>query len=884
MKPRQTFRAFLRMLPEDFRAQYGREMESVYHEQRSETKSAPQAAEVCARTFRDLFAIGVREHMQQLRQDIVYALRNMRRHPGFVAAAVLTLAVGIGANTAMFSVLYSVLLRPLPYRDPGRLVAVWNQWQGAAQGGFSDPEYMDFSERSQTMKLAAMVDGAAAIGGDSGEAEWVGAGYVSTNALGVLGVTPAIGRSFLPEEEIAGRENVAIISDAFWRKRFQGSEGALGQTLLVDAVPTVIVGVLPAGMRMPGEFGSNQDFALLQPLTFDRAAARNKRGGHYLRVIGRLNDGVSIGSARAELASLYDVMKRTYPTEYDIPGFGGHLTTLRDDLLGPSRQTVLILSLAVGLILLLACANVANLMIARGESRRAELGVRIALGASRFRIIRQLVTEGILLSAAGALAGVALAAACQKALLYWAANGVVQLPRVGDVSLNAAVVLFAAGLALLTPLLFGLLPALPVSRAAVSSVLSGGTRGSTGNMRPHVRRALMATQVTIATVLLIASGLLLKSFLRLTQQPSGIRTDHVLTFRVALPEARYAGLHEVATFYDRLLDDISQLPGVEKAGASSGLPLSIASGDWSFDVEGQPALPGKHSGKADWYVITPGYFESLGIPLMSGRLLQSSDDAQAAPVIFLNETAAKSIFPNEDPVGKRIQLTSTTGAAQPWRTIAGVVGDVRQRGLDTPPRAEMFIPHTQFLHFSAGRQARSMTVVVRSRVDPLELMPAIRTRLAKLDPLVPPAQVRDMNEVFALALADRRMMLDLIAAFGALAVLLAIIGVYGVIDYNVVQRTREIGVRMALGASRPRLEGWILKDGMRLVLMGIAIGLVLSVAFGRVLAGLLFEVAPGDVPVFTLTSLLIFVLALAAIYVPARRAARLDPMEALRVE
>nr|MBA3913544.1 FtsX-like permease family protein [Terriglobales bacterium] len=545
---------------------------------------------------------------------------------------------------------------------------------------------------------------------------------------------------------------------------------------------------------------------------------------------------------------------------------------------------LLILSLAVGLVLLLACANVANLMIARGEARRTEMAIRLALGASRFRLLRQLMTEGLVLSLAGALVGLALAALCQKALLHWAATGAVQLPRVSEVALDRPVLLFTSLLALLTPLLFGLLPALPATRTAITGALGTGSRGGTGSVRMHTRRALMAAQVTIATVLLIASGLLLKSFVRVLQQPSGIQVDHVLTFRTSLPEARYPGLQEVSDFYTHLLDRVGHLPGVERAGASSGLPMAIVSGDWSFDVEGRPSPTGRHPGKADWYVVTPGYFEALSIGLVKGRLLRDSDDQRAAPVIFLNETSANSLFPNENPVGKRIRLTSVTGAPQPWRTIAGVVHDVRQQGLDTPPHAEMFIPHTQFLHFSAGGQVRSMTIVVRSAVDPLALMPEIHNQLTALDPLIPAAQVQSMDAVVSHAVADRRMIVDLIGAFGLLALLLALIGVYGVMAYTTLQRTREIGVRMALGASGSNVRFLILKDGMQLVFAGTSLGLLLAAAFGRVLASLLFEVNSVDVPVFAICATAITILAAAAIYLPARRASVMDPMAALRVD
>jgi putative ABC transport system permease protein len=884
MKNSRLFRFVLKLLPSEFRARYGSDIEQVFRDEREGAGDRVAVAGVWTRTIGDVFKTGLTEHVRQLRQDVKYTLRDMRKRPGFVAAAVLTLAVGIGMNAAMFGVLYAVLLRPLPYSEPDRLVAVWNRWQGQGQGRFSDPEFLDLQEQSRTMKIAAMVQGEIGIAGDRGDAERLPAAYVSTNAFSVLGVAPKLGRGFLPEEEVAGRDAVVIITEGLWERRFHSNPAIVGQTLLVDGRKCEIVGVFPSGVRLPPEFGNDESISLIVPLTLQRSAPRMKRGGHYLRVVGRLNDGETVKSAGAELAKFIAEMKQTYASEYDMPEFGGFLRPLRDDLLGESRQTLMILSIAVGLVLLLACANVANLMLARGEARRSELAIRTALGASRFRIVRQLLTEGLVLSCLGAVAGIGMAALCQKVVLYWAGNGAVALPRLSDVSLNVPVLIFTVALALLTPLLFGLFPAVPISRAANGTVLIDSSRGSSGRLRPHVRRLLVSSQVMIATVLLISSGLLLKSLARVLEQPSGIVSDHVLTFRVSLPEAQYAGVHEISSFYTRLVEKVAALPGVKTVGSSSGLPMSVGSGDWSFDIEGRPSVGRKHAGKADWYVVTPGYFETLGIALVQGRLPQSSDDEQSSPVIFINETTAKTVFPNESPIGYRLRLTNTTGAVQPWRTIAGVVKDVRQRGLESPPSTEMYIPHTQFQHFSAGGQMRDMTIVVSTSVEPMTLMPTIRGELSKLDPLVPAAQVRDMDTVVRQSFADRQMTMTLVSAFGVLAIILAIIGVYGVMDYTVIQRTREIGVRLAIGASRGEVRSLILRDGMRLVAMGVAVGTVLSAIFASVLATLLYDVRPRDGAVYAMAAVIVVCVGMFTIYLPARRGSRMDPMAALRTE
>jgi predicted permease len=388
----------------------------------------------------------------------------------------------------------------------------------------------------------------------------------------------------------------------------------------------------------------------------------------------------------------------------------------------------------------------------------------------------------------------------------------------------------------------------------------------------------------IATVLLIATGLLLKSMLRVLQQPSGVVTDHVLTFRVSLPDAQYQALPQISSFFTQLQERIVTIPGVKSVGASSGLPMAFASGDWSFDIEGRPAVMGKHAGKSDWYVVTPGYFETLGIQLVRGRLPQSSDTAESEPVIFLNESTAKALFGEEDPIGYRMKLTSTTGPTQPWRTIAGVVKDVRTLGLEAAPHAEMYIPQPQFLHFAARGQVRSMSVVVRSTVEPLPLMPTIRAEIAKLDPLVPAAEVRDMETVVQQSTADRRMTMSLVGTFGLMAVILAIIGVYGVMDYTVLQRRREIGVRLAIGATREAVQALIVKDGMRVVAMGVAAGAIVAAAFASIMASLLFDVRPRDVAVYGAVAVLVAFVGLLATYVPARRGSKLDPMVALRAE
>jgi putative ABC transport system permease protein len=877
------YRRLLRLMPHDVRSDYGESMAQVFRDERrdAEARGTRSVAAVWLHAVKDVLAIGPREHLSQAAQDVRYALRSMRRQPGFVAVAVLTLALGIGANTAIFGIVHAVLLRPLPYADPGTLVAVTNHWPGNARGGMSDPEYLDYAERSRGLQIAAMTGVATNLVGGSGDPERIAGALVTANSFDVLGVQPVLGRGFADGDDRAGRSAVVVLSDALWRRRFGGDPALIGKVVGIDGVACTVIGVMGPDFRLPAEFGGDARIGVIRPIVLDPAAPRVKRGGHYLAGVARLRPGVTVPAAAAEMDGTNAALMREFPDQYRQGGFGITVVALREALLGDSRPVLLILAGAVGLVLLLACANIANLLLARGESRGRELAVRAALGASRFRVIRQLLTESTLLSLAGAAAGLAVASWCQRAVIALAPTA---LPRLADLTLDRPVLLFATVLGVTTGVLFGLVPAARLSRAQVGASLKDGARGTTDAGRRRVRNALVVCQVTIALVLLVAAGLLLKSFARVLAQPSGIETGRVLTLRVSLPQSRYPGLPDVSGFFTRLLDRVSALPGVEAAGAGSGLPLAVASGDWSFDVEGRPRVNNRHSGAADWYVVTPGYFETLGVHLVRGRRPLASDDEQAAPAVFLNETAARVFFPGEDPIGRRLQLTHTTGREQPWRIVSGIVADVRQRGLDEPPRAELFIPYRQFQHFAAGVQARAMTIVIRTSGDPLALTGAVRAQLRDLDSEVPAAQVRDMETVLSESVAPRRLNAALIGAFAVLALVLAVIGLYGVIAYNVQERTREIGVRIAVGASRASVLRLVVGDAMRLVAAGVALGLTLALVFGGVLNDLLFDVSARDASILGSVALLLPAAAVLASYVPARRAMSVDPVVALRGE
>lgn len=879
MRPERPLRWLLRLLPFDFRTDYGPEMEQVFRDEHREAKARGRAQVMGLwwRAAADIARTAPREHAAQVAQDAGYALRMMRRSPGFTLVAVLTLALGIGVNTAIFSLVHAVLLQPLPYADPDRLVAVWNRWDESPAASLSDPELMDYAERSHALRVAALASWPVNLGA-SGDPERIPAVVVTANLLPVLGVAPVQGRNFTEDEEREGRGHVAILSHALWMRRFEGDPSVVGRIIHVNGEPTQVVGVAPEAFLLPIDFRTDRPAQMMLPLSLDRTAARNRRGGHYLTAVARIAPGASIEAARAEMGAIVGALIREYPDQHKQGNFGVALVPLRTDLLGPARPVLAVLLGAVALVLLLACANLASLLLARGEARRRELAVRASLGADRFRLLRQLLTETCVLGLVGGAAGLAVATLAMKAVL---ALDPATLPRAHQAALSWPVLAFTVTVSLGAGIVFGLLPATQISRVALDDVLREAGRSSVGG-RGRLRRALVAAQVAIAVVLLMGAGLLVKSFARLQGVPTGFEAAGVLTFRTTAPPARYRDRPEVTAFYARTLEQVRGVPGVRVAGAGSGLPLAVHSGDWGFDVEGRAVV--RPRPRADWFVVTPGYFEALGVRLVQGRLPAEADDDRGAPVLFLNESAACAVFPGEDPVGHRVRLSRTTGPEQRWRTIAGIVADVRQRGLERPPRPEMYIPLPQFQHFMAGTQAWNMSVVVKASVPPLTLAGPMRAAVRRVDPEVPAADMRAMDDVVGASLSARRRDTWLIGAFAALALAVATFGVYGVTAYHVARRRREIGLRVALGAEGRDVVRMVLGQGMRLVGAGMLAGVLAAVAATGALRSLLFDVTPHDVSVFATIPVLLAVVAALACALPAARAARIDAAVALRDE
>ena len=801
--------------------------------------------------------------MRSLLQDVRYAARRLRKSPGFALVAVGALTLGIGANTAIFSVVNSVLLRPLPYPEPEQLVQVWETRprMNMPRTEVAPHEFLAWAGQSQSFRQLAANDSTEYNLTGRGEPERVTGALVTASYFPLLGVSPARGRAFLAEEDEPGKENVVVLGHELWQSRFNSDPSVVGQSVSLDGVPCTVVGVMPRGFSLPN--GAE----LARPIAFS-AADRAKAGSHFLNVYGRLKEGVTLAQAEGEMAAVAGRVEQDFG-EANV----GHrvvLVPLHEQVVGGARTALLVLLGAVGLVLLIACANVANLLLARAAGRRREVAVRSALGASRWRIVRQLLAESLLLSALSGAAGLLLAVWGVDLLVSLDPTGV---QRAGEVTLDWRVLGFTLGLSLLTGLLFGLAPALQASKADFNESLKEGGRSAQGLGRSRLRGALVVSEVALTLVLLVGAGLLVKSFRQLLAVESGLDPHGVLTMDVSLPRAKYAERQQITSFYERLVEQAASLPGVEAAGAVSVLPLAGNDNSNFVQIEGRPPLPPGQALRAGRRNVSADYFRALGIRVKRGRAFSASDSNGAPPVVVINEAMARSFFAGEDPVGKRIR----TGDRSPWVEVVGVVGDVRHRGLDVDTRPEMFFPHPQ-------APSRQMTLAVRASGDPLALAGPLRERVRELDRDQPVGNVKTMETWVAESVASRRFSVLLLGVFACVAAGLAALGLYGVVSYSVAQRTHEIGLRVALGA-RPRdVLRLVIRQGMILTLLGTAVGLLAALALTRVMSGLLFGVGATDAATFVTVPLLLVAVALLACYLPARRATKVDPMVALRHE
>ena len=811
-----------------------------------------------------------REWRLGLGQDLRFAARSLRRTPGLTLAIVLTLALGIGANSAIFSVVNGVLLRPLPFAEPDRLVTVFDIYLGLdlPHSALSEPELLDV-ERLPGFSAVAGYRAARRTLTGAGDPERLPALLVTGNFAQVLGVAPARGRFIAADEAGPGGPAVAVLSDGLWRRRFAADPAVVGRSVQLDGVPTTVVGIMPRGFVFEGA-------ELFVPALIDRAAPA-PRTAHYLSAVARLRPGATLEAARAQAASLTRLLIADNPDAYSAGGFSFGLEPATDTVVGSARPALLTLLGAVALLLVVACANVANLLLVRAESRRRELAVRSALGAGRGRLVRQFLAEGVLLALGGGGLGLALAWAGVPALL---ALSPASLPRHENIAVDPVVAGVTLALALATGLVFGLAPALQATGVHAGVVLrEGGGRGGT-RARGWVRRGLVAVEVALAVVLVAGAGLLLRSFWHLQQIEVGFRPDHVLALDLALPESRYTDTASVVGFYRTLEERLRTLPGVAAVGGTSVVPLSGAAGNWDIEIEGRPQRPGDPAPSPNVNMATPGYYRALRIPMARGRAFDETDDERAPPVAVVNETMARTLWPGEDPVGRRFRVV---GDSTEWMTVVGVAGDTRSWGLATAPRAEYTLPVYQ-LPTALRAVRRSLTMLIRSAGDPLAQTAPAREIVAALDRDLAVANVRTLDQVVADSVGERRLTLLLLGLFGGVALLLALVGIYGVTAYGVSQRTREMGIRLALGAAPGAVRWLVLGEGLRLALLGLGAGLVLALGGARVIRSQLYGVGSADPTTYLALSTVLLLVAAAASWIPARRATRVDPAITLRAE
>jgi predicted permease len=800
--------------------------------------------------------------------ELRYAVRQLLRSPWFTTIAVVGLGLGIGANVALFSVINSVFLRPLPYREPGRLVRLssTSETQNLTRVGFSYPRFRAVQQRQEVFSDIALSAGNAFTLTGRGDPEQLVALHTSASLLPVLGLDPSLGRNFSTEEDRPGGEHVALISHRIWRERFNADPSVLGQALTLNGAPYTIIGVLP---EAASAFPLNQ-FQIWVPRPAEvpyLVPAQLDNGGYFFQAVARLRPGVSLEQAREAMNVIAAGYRAANPTNVDAPS-NIEVVQLLDDAVGEQRRSYLMLFGAVGCVLLIACANIANLLLARFAGRRREIAARFALGASRARVVRQMVTESVLLALFGGAVGVLLA---QWALAAVVSLGADLIPRVVEIRLDLVAMLFSLLVALVTGLAIGLLPALQAARVNVNETLKEASRGSTGGGQ-RLRASLLVAEVSLSLVLLIAAGLLLTSFARLQRVEPGFSPDGLFTAQLVLPPQRYdAG--KLVAFYEQLYKRLSTLPASSSAALTDRVPLTGAQSPAPVAVVGRPLPPMSERPHANRHLVSPRYFATLGIPVRAGRDFDERDNARVPHVAIVNETFARRHFPGEDPVGRSL----VTGMAQLPSRIVGVVADVRSTGLNTPPEADYFLPALQ-------RPETFTNIVVRTNVGPAAMAAAVRDVLRIVDPDLPLLQPEALSTRIAQTIADRKLALVLLAGFATLALLLASLGVYSVMAHLVAFRTSEIGIRMALGASPRAVMRMVLGHGRRLTFVGIALGIVGAFFVSRLMQQALFDVDATDPLVYVAVSAVLLLVAEFASWLPAHRATRIDPVIALRTE
>ena len=808
--------------------------------------------------------------MDILLNDLRHAVRLMFKNPAFTLIAVVTLALGIGANTAIFTVVNAVLLRPLSFRDPSRLVLVMEKSQYPTVST-SYENYVDWRAQSHSFEAMEATRGATITLTGAGEPERLNSRYATAGMFPLLGINAITGRTFSAEEDRAGGAPVALLSYGLWQRHFGGASDAVGKSVNLDSQPYTIIGVLPKGFELL------QPADIFLPFTPWASTLPDDRNWHPgIMAVARLKAGVSREQARTEMVGLTKRLEEQYPL-YNT-GTSADVMGLQERLVQNVGPALLLLLGAVSFVLLIACVNVANLLLARAASRNREIAIRTSMGASRWRIVRALLTESVLISVAGGALGLLVASASLGPLLRLAEGSV---PQVFTIGLDRSVLFITLLVSVLTGLIFGTAPALRTANLDLRETLNEGSRGSTSGPGQHrLRSILVVTEIAFAMLLLVGSGLLLRSFARLQEVPPGFQPDHLLVADLPVSVKTYASPEQRFQFFDRIVDRAKTLPGVRSAGAASFLPVSGGGGMLHFNIEGRPPKTPHDYLAAGYRTITPQYMETLGVPLLQGRNITAADNEKSPSVVVINATMARTYFPGENPLGKRLQLGATPEKDVPYMEVIGVVGDVLQ-GLDTDPKAEMYLPYRQADELLPVLQ---LSIVLRTAADPRLQAAALRSALAEIDPNEPLVKVRTMEENMAATVTQPRFRTWLIGIFAGLALVLAAVGLYGVLSYSVTQRTNEIGIRVTLGAQRDGIFRIIVGEGLRLALVGVGIGTIAALLFSRVLRTFLYGISAFDPITFVITAALLTLVAVAASFFPARRATAVDPMIALRHE
>jgi len=819
--------------------------------------------------------------MDTLWQDIRYGVRMLRRNPGFAAVAILTLAIGIGANIVIFSVVNGILLKPLPFPDSRRVVTIWetDANRNVTRGMASAPEFLDWRDMNHVFQeLSAYRALSFAITG-SGDPERVWGSQVSGNFFRMLRVTPIVGRDFTPEDEQSGHDQVVLLSYGLWQRRYGADSAILGKTILLDEKPYVVIGVLPRSFSL---YGTLPDFEIWKPFAF--SSAQLDREDHELIMFARLKDGVSIPQANAEMVTIQERLKKQYPGIDQKNGI--RVVGFHDELVSTLRPGLLLLLAAVAFVLLIACANVANLMLARAAVREREIALRVSLGAGRKRIFRQLLTESALLSLIGAAVGILFAYGGIHILRDAVISGQgARIPHPEWIAIDATVLGFTILVAVATGILFGFAPAIQISRSALFESLKEGSRGSTaGRHSQFARSVLVVSEVAFSLMLLVGAGLLVRSFALMLAEPLGFDPSNVWTAQMILPDTHYADGPRISNFYQAVIERVNAIPGVTSASAANFLPLTRWTNFCDFDIAGRAAPPSGEHFTSQYRVADWRYLPTMGVPVKEGRNFTSADGPNSQGVALVNETLARRYWPNENPVGQQIRLifpaTLTPWEPIPhqgWLTIVGVVGDIRDWAWSEPKTGQLYLPQTQ-------NPSRLMSLVVRSGGDRAQLTAAVRHAVESVDPNQAMTDVKTMEDYLAVAFSQRRLNMSLLAFFAVVAALLAAIGIYGVMGYAVTQRSHEIGIRMALGAEPADVLRMIVGDGMKLAFLGLAIGLTASLLLMKYLESQLYGVKARDPLTFIGVAAGLALVALAACYFPARRATKVDPLVALRYE